>query len=116
MAATVDHVSDGRLEFGIGAAWHEPEHRMFGIPFPPVRERQDRLEEAVQLIKQLFDSDEAVRFEGRYYKLDAAVFAPRCMQRPHPPIMIEGGGEKRTPSALARCGNVRPRSGTPPVE
>jgi F420-dependent oxidoreductase-like protein len=113
MAATVDHVSNGRLEFGIGAAWHEPEHRMLGIPFPPVRERQDRLEEAVQVTKLLFDSDGPVSFDGRYYKLDSAVFAPRCVQRPHPPIMIGGGGEKRTLRTLARYGDVMNVSGTP---
>ena len=57
MAATVDHISNGRLEFGLGAAWHEGEHAAYGIPFPSVKERQDRLEEAVQLIRLLFDSD-----------------------------------------------------------
>jgi alkanesulfonate monooxygenase SsuD/methylene tetrahydromethanopterin reductase-like flavin-dependent oxidoreductase (luciferase family) len=84
MAATVDHISNGRLEFGIGAAWHEQEHRMFGIPFPAVRERQDRLEEAVALIRSLFDAEPGSRvsFEGRHYRLQEAVFAPPCVQRP----------------------------------
>jgi F420-dependent oxidoreductase-like protein len=113
MAATVDHISNGRLEFGIGAAWHEPEHAMYGIPFPPVRERQDRLEEAVQLIKLLFDSDGPVTFDGKYYHLKEAVFVPKCMQQPHPPIMIGGGGEKRTLRTLARYGDVMNVSGTP---
>ena len=57
MAATIDHVSGGRLEFGIGAAWHAGEHEMYGIPFPGPKEREDRLEEAVQVIRMLFDSD-----------------------------------------------------------
>lgn len=113
MAATVDHISDGRLEFGIGAAWHEPEHRMFGIEFPPVRERQDRLEEAVQLIRMLFDSDGAVSFAGKHYRLDGAEFQPKCVQKPHPPIMVGGGGEKRTLRTLARYGDVMNVSGTP---
>jgi len=113
MAATVDHISDGRLEFGIGAAWHEPEHRMFGIPFPPVRERQDRLEEAVQLIRLLFDSDEPVSFTGKYYRLEGAEFHPTCVQRPHPPIMVGGGGERRTLRTVARYGDVMNVSGTP---
>src|SRR5262245_47001249 len=113
MAATVDHISDGRLEFGIGAAWHEPEHRMFGIEFPPVRERQDRLEEAVQLIRQLFDSDGPVSFTGKHYRLDKAEFQPKCVQKPHPPIMVGGGGEKRTLRTLARYGDVMNVSGTP---
>ena len=69
MAVTIDHVSDGRLELGIGAAWHEPEHRMFGWPFPSDRERPDRLEEAVQLIRALFETDGPVSFEGKHYRL-----------------------------------------------
>jgi F420-dependent oxidoreductase-like protein len=113
MAATVDHISDGRLEFGIGAAWLEAEHRMFGMPFPPVRERQDRLEEAVHLIRLLFDAEGPVSFNGKYYRLEEAVFAPRCVQRPHPPIMVGGGGEHRTLRTLARYGDVMNVSGTP---
>jgi F420-dependent oxidoreductase-like protein len=113
MAATVDHVSNGRLEFGIGAAWHEAEHRMYGIPFPPVKERQDRLEEAVQLTRALFEAAGPVNFAGKHYNLHDAAFAPRCVQEPHPPIMIGGGGEKRTLRTLARYGDVMNVSGTP---
>lgn len=102
MAATVDHISGGRLEFGIGAGWHEPEHRFYGIRFPPMRERQDRLEEAVQLIRLLFRAEGPVDFKGRYYTLREAPFSPRCVQRPHPPIFIGGGGEKRTLRTAAR--------------
>jgi F420-dependent oxidoreductase-like protein len=113
MAVTIDHLSNGRLEFGLGAAWHEPEHRMYGIPFPPVKERQDRLEEATQLIRLLFDSDPPVNFDGAYYHARDAVFLPRSVQRPHPPIMIGGGGEQRTLRTLARYGDVMNVSGTP---
>ncbi len=113
MAATIDHISDGRLEFGIGAAWHEAEHRMYGIPFPSVKERQDRLEEAVQAIRMLFDADTPLDFSGKYYNLKGASFAPRGVQRPHPPIMIGGGGEKRTLRTLARHGDVMNVSGDP---
>ena len=113
MAATVDHVSNGRLEFGIGAAWHELEHQMYGIRFPPVKERLDRLDEAVRLIRMLFDAEGPVTFQGKHYALRDAVFAPRCVQRPHPPIMIGGGGEKRTLRTLARYGDVMNVSGTP---
>ena len=102
MAATVDHISNGRLEFGLGAAWHEGEHRVYGIPFPPVKERQDRLEEATQLIRLLFDATEPVDFQGKYYQLEQAPCSPRCVQRPHPPICIGGGGEKRTLRTAAR--------------
>lgn len=113
MAATVDHISDGRLEFGIGAAWHALEHQMYGIPFPPVKERQDRLEEAVALIRMLFDAERPVNFQGKHYNLRDAAFAPPCVQRPRPPIMIGGGGEKRTLRTLARYGDVMNVSGTP---
>jgi F420-dependent oxidoreductase-like protein len=102
MAATVDHISNGRLEFGLGAAWHEPEHRYYGIPFPAVKERQDRLEEAVQIIKLLFDAEGPVDFQGRYYQLSQAPFSPKTVQKPHPPIFIGGGGEKRTLRTAAR--------------
>lgn len=115
MAATVDRLSDGRLEFAIGAAWHEAEHRMYGIPFPPVKERQDRLEEALQVIRLLFDASGRVNFDGTYYHLRDAVFVPKCVQRPHPPIMIGGGGEQRTLRAVARYGDVMNVFGTPDV-
>ena len=112
MAATVDHASGGRLEFGIGAAWHEGEHRMYGIPFPPVREREDRLEEAVRLIRMLFDADGKVDFEGKHYCLKDAVFVPKCVQSPHAPIMVAGGGEKRTLRTCARYGDAMNVGGT----
>ncbi len=115
MAATVDHISNGRLSFGIGAAWHEPEHRMYGIDFPPVKERQDRLEESVHLIKLLFEAEGRVNFDGKYYHLNDAVFVPRCVQKPHPPIMVGGGGEKRTLRTLALYGDVMNVFGTPDV-
>lgn len=113
MAATVDHISGGRLEFGIGAAWHEAEHRMYGISFPPVRERQDRLDEAMQVLRLLFNADGPVSYAGTFYRLDNAVFVPRFVQKPHAPIMIGGGGEKRTLRAAARYADVMNVSGTP---
>ena len=102
MAVTVDHISNGRLEFGIGAAWHEPEHEAYGIPFPSVKERQDRLEEAVELIRLLFRADGPVDYQGKHYQLQQAPFSPRCVQQPHPPIFTGGGGEKRTLRTAAR--------------
>jgi F420-dependent oxidoreductase-like protein len=115
MAATIDHLSGGRLEFAIGAAWHEGEHRMYGIPFPPIKERQDRLDEAMQVIRLLFGADGRVNFDGKYYHLKDAVFVPKCVQRPHPPIMIGGGGEQRTLRAVARYGDVMNVFGTPEI-
>jgi F420-dependent oxidoreductase-like protein len=92
-ALTVDHVSGGRLEIGLGAAWFEQEHRALGIPFPPTRERVDRLEEAVQVIDALLARDEAT-FEGRHYRLEKARLRPRPVQQPRPPIWIGGGGPR----------------------
>jgi F420-dependent oxidoreductase-like protein len=115
MAATIDHLSGGRLEFAIGAAWHEGEHRMYGIPFPLIKERQDRLGEAMQVIRLLFGADGRVNFDGKYYHLKDAVFVPKCVQRPHPPIMIGGGGEQRTLRAVARYGDVMNVFGTPEI-
>ena len=84
MATTVDIISNGRLEFGIGAAWHEYEHRAYGIPFYTVKERQDRLEEAIQLIKALWTGAPAT-FQGKHYQLENAPFLPPNVQKPHPP-------------------------------
>jgi F420-dependent oxidoreductase-like protein len=105
MATTVDHISGGRLEFGIGAAWHEYEHQAFGIPFHTVRERLDRLDEAVQVIKLLWTQDRP-EFNGRYYHLDRPPYNPPNVQQPHPPIVIGGTGEKRTLRTVAKYADV----------
>jgi F420-dependent oxidoreductase-like protein len=90
---TVDHVSDGRVECAVGAAWYEPEHRELGIEFPPDGERISRLEEAVQVIRLLMSTDDA-SFDGRFYQLDHATYRPRPVQQPHPPIWIGGSGNR----------------------
>jgi F420-dependent oxidoreductase-like protein len=106
MAATVDQISAGRLELGIGAAWFKREHEAFGWEFPGLRERCDRLEEGVELIRKLFTADGPVDYNGRYYKLDRAPLSPGCTQKPHIPIMVGGNGEKRTLRTLARFGDI----------
>jgi alkanesulfonate monooxygenase SsuD/methylene tetrahydromethanopterin reductase-like flavin-dependent oxidoreductase (luciferase family) len=106
MAATVDQISRGRFILGIGAAWFKREHEAYGWDFPSMKERQDRFEEAVQLIRALFTSDDPVDFNGEYYRLERAPLAPGCFQRPHIPILIGGTGEKRTLRTLARYGDV----------
>jgi F420-dependent oxidoreductase-like protein len=113
MATTVDHASAGRLELGLGAAWHDAEHRMFGYDFPSMRERQDRLEEAVQIVRLLFESDEPVSFNGNHYRIAQAVCEPKPVQQPRPPIVIGGQGERRTLRTLARFGDVMDAGGTP---
>jgi F420-dependent oxidoreductase-like protein len=92
---TVDHLSGGRVECAVGAAWNEPEHRELGIPFPSTRERMDRLEEGVQVLIALFERDD-VTFEGREFQLHNASYNPKPLQRPHPPIWIGGEGRRRT--------------------
>jgi F420-dependent oxidoreductase-like protein len=92
---TLDHLSSGRVECAVGAAWNEPEHGELGIPFPPLAERMDRLEEGVQVLRSLF-TEENVAFDGRYYRLENATYRPEPVQRPHPPIWIGGEGRKRT--------------------
>ena len=94
MAATVDHVSGGRLVLGLGAAWQENEHRAYGIPFYTVGERLRRLDEACQVIKGLF-RDERTTFHGQYYQLEDAPLEPKPVQNPLP-LLIGGGGEKVT--------------------
>jgi F420-dependent oxidoreductase-like protein len=91
---TVDHLSGGRVECALGAAWNEPEHRELGIAFPPASERMDRLEEGVQAMRLLFTRDD-VTFHGRYVRLDHATYRPRPIQRPHPPIWVGGTGRRR---------------------
>ena len=100
-AVTVDHASHGRLELTLGAAWFGEEHRELGIPFPPIGERIDRLDEAVQVITLLM-SGEVVSFPGRHYPLDRAQLLPVPVQRPHPPLWIGASGEKRMMPLAAR--------------
>jgi len=102
IATTVDIISNGRLEFGLGAAWHEFEHRAYGIPFYNMGERQDRLEEALEVIKLLWTTSAPVTFRGKYYQLEDAPFLPPPVQKPHPPIMVGGSGPKRTLRTAAR--------------
>ncbi len=106
MAATVDQISGGRLILGIGASWYKLEHETFGWEFPSVKERCDRLEEAVELIKMLFTAEGPIDYNGQYYKLKKAYFSPPCTQKPHVPIMVGGNGEKRTLRTLAKFGDI----------
>ena len=104
-AVTVDHVSGGRLELALGAAWHGGEHRELGIDFPPTGERIDRLEEAVEVIRLLMTTDGA-RYTGRHYRLEDATYRPRPVQQPHPPLWIGGSGRQRMLPFVARVADV----------
>jgi F420-dependent oxidoreductase-like protein len=99
---TIDHLSGGRVEPGLGAGWHSAEHEAFGIPFPPIGVREDELEEYVQILRRLFDPDEKrSSFAGTHYRLQDAPNSPKPVQR-RVRIWIGGAGEKRTLRAVAR--------------
>jgi len=101
--AQVDAMSGGRVELGIGAAWYDGEHTAYGIPFPPMGERFERLEEQLAVITGLWATPEGARFDfdGRHYTLADSPALPKPVQRPGPPIIIGGWGPKRTPRLAA---------------
>jgi F420-dependent oxidoreductase-like protein len=101
MAATVDIISDGRLDIGLGAGWNQLECDAYGIELPPLRERFDRFDEGVQIVVGLL-SQEHTDVDGRYYTLTHARSEPKPVQQPHPPITIGGKGPKRTLLAAAK--------------
>jgi F420-dependent oxidoreductase-like protein len=104
MAASTDVISNGRLELGIGAAWNQQECDAYGIELPPLKERFDRFDEALEVIHMLLTQEES-DFDGRFYKLTDARCEPKPVQQPHPPIVIGGTGERRTLRSVARWGD-----------
>jgi len=102
MATTLDIVSGGRLELGIGAGWNEEESGAYGIELGSPRERSDRFEEACEVLTGLLSPQEKTSFAGRYYQLTDAMCNPKPVQQPHPPICIGGSGQKRTLRTAAR--------------
>ncbi|MGH9249429.1 MAG: TIGR03560 family F420-dependent LLM class oxidoreductase, partial [Acidimicrobiales bacterium] len=114
-AVTVDHLSGGRLEFGIGASWAENEHTMFDLEFGTVGERMDRLEEACQIIRSLWTQPRTT-FTGRHYRIVDAIAEPKPVQQPYPPIWIGGSGRKRTLRIVAQYADVWNAAGGNPEE
>jgi F420-dependent oxidoreductase-like protein len=102
---TLDVISKGRAILGIGAAWNESEHKGYGIEFPPIGQRMDRLDEALTIAKLMFTQDRP-SFEGKYYKIDRALNVPRPVQPGGPKILIGGTGERRTLRLLAQHGDI----------
>ncbi|MDT4917598.1 MAG: hypothetical protein QOH89_2298 [Pseudonocardiales bacterium] len=98
---TLDVLSEGRAWLGIGAAWNEEESRGLGLPFPPTAERFERLEEALQIYLQMCSDDDGP-FEGKHYRLARTLNSPQPLQRPHPPILIGGAGERKTLRLVAQ--------------
>ena len=105
MAITLDHVSGGRLDLGLGSGSYAPEFEQLGLDFASAAERAARLDEALHVLRRLF-SEDAPSFDGRHYRLAAAPSLPRPVQRPHPPIHVGGAGEKRTLPIVARHADV----------
>ena len=104
-ATTLDVLSHGRAYFGIGAAWNEEEHNGLGVPFPPLGERFERLEETLQIAHQMWSGDEKP-FEGKHYNPQRLLNSPQVVQKPHPPILIGGTGEKKTLRMVAQYGDA----------
>jgi F420-dependent oxidoreductase-like protein len=102
--ATVDAMSGGRVELGLGAGWFDDEHRAYGVPFPATRERFDRLEEQLAIVTGLWTTPVGERFDfqGRHYQLSDSPALPKPVQRPRPPVIVGGLGKRRTPALAAR--------------
>lgn len=104
-ATTLDVLSHGRAYLGIGAAWNEEEHRGLGVPFPALAERFERLEETLQIAHQMWAGNDAP-YEGKYYQLARPLNSPHAVQKPHPPILIGGSGERKTLKMVAQYGDA----------
>jgi F420-dependent oxidoreductase-like protein len=102
---TLDVISKGRAILGIGAAWNEDEHKGYGVEFPPIGQRMDRLDEALTIAKLMFTQDRP-SFEGKHYRIDGALNVPRPIQPGGPKILIGGTGERRTLRLLAQHGDI----------
>ena len=102
---TLDVLSGGRAWMGIGAAWFGREHHGLGVPFPPLKERFERLEEALQIAHQMWSANDGP-YEGKHHRLAETLNSPQCLSKPHPPVLIGGSGERKTLRLVARYANA----------
>ena len=116
IATSLDVLSGGRATLGIGAAWYGREHEGLGVPFPPVAERFERLEETLRICLRMWDPQADGSFEGKHYRLAETLCVPAPVSSPHPEIMIGGGGEKKTLRLVARYGDACNLFATSPDE
>jgi alkanesulfonate monooxygenase SsuD/methylene tetrahydromethanopterin reductase-like flavin-dependent oxidoreductase (luciferase family) len=114
-ATTLDVLSGGRSMLGIGAAWYEREHVGLGVPFPPVSERFERLEETLQVALQMWGGDDGA-WEGEHFRLAETLGEPKPLSRPHPPIMIGGRGERKTLRIAAQYAQIVNLMGSDPED
>ncbi|MEO8538818.1 MAG: LLM class F420-dependent oxidoreductase [bacterium] len=112
--STLDVLSGGRAVLGIGAAWFDREHKAFGIPFPPIKERFERLEETIQVCLQMWSREDG-RFDSKHYQMKETLNSPQSLQKPHPPILIGGRGEKKTLKLVAKYADAYNFHGESPV-
>ena len=113
IVTTLDVLSGGRALLGLGAAWYEREHDGLGVPYPPIAERFERLEETVQICLQMWSDDDGA-YEGKHYRLAETICRPRPVQQPRPRIMIGGGGERKTLRLVARYADANNLFATSP--
>ncbi|MFJ6982966.1 MULTISPECIES: LLM class F420-dependent oxidoreductase [unclassified Streptomyces] len=106
IATTLDVLSGGRAWLGIGAAWYDREHAGLGVPFPPLAERFERLEETLLIVRQMWEPERNGPFEGRHHRLAETLCVPPPVSAPHPEILIGGGGERKTLRLVARYGDA----------
>lgn len=104
-ATTLDVLSEGRAFFGVGAAWYEREHKALGVPFPPLKERFERLEETIQIALQMWSDDDGP-YDGTHYQLAETICVPQPISKPRPPIVIGGTGEQKTLRMVAQYGDA----------
>jgi F420-dependent oxidoreductase-like protein len=115
IVSSLDVLSGGRARVGVGASWYEREQRGLGVPVVPVAERFERLEETLRICLQMWTDDNGP-FEGRHYRLEETLNVPQPIQRPHPSIMIGGGGEQKTLRLVARYADACNLFGAPPAD